>query len=74
MTLIQDANRLNTANQLKSWNDNAINNMSIAKQNYDSIAAQKIAMENNPEYTEEDILEVEKLLINLNALATSLTY
>lgn len=72
MTLLSSANRLNTANQLKNWYEQAINNMNQAKSTYTSIYTQRLAMENNPEYSEEDLAEVNNLLVELNKLAKTL--
>ncbi len=43
------------------------------KLNYTSISTQRTAMVDNPDYTTEDIAEVDTILTELNALAVSLT-
>ena len=72
MSLLATASRLNTANQLTSWNTSCINAMNQAKSTYSSIATQRLAMQSNPDYTPEDIAEVDALLDALNALALTL--
>lgn len=73
MSLLSQASRLNTANQLASWNEQCKSAMSTAKSTYTSIAVQLEAMKNNPEYTQEDIDEVTSILTSLNQLAVQLT-
>lgn len=73
MSLLSTASRLNTANQLTTWNTQCIQAMEQAKQTYTSIATQRLAMVDNPEYSPEDISEVDAMLTNLNTLAISLT-
>lgn len=73
MSLISMANKLNTANQINAWNNQAIASMQNAKQNYDNLVAQKLSMIDNLEFTQEDIEEVENILTTLNTLASSLT-
>jgi hypothetical protein len=73
MSLLSQAQRLNTANQLAQWNTECNNAMGIAKQSYTSIATQLEAMKVNPEYTQEDIDEVTSILTSLNKLAVQLT-
>ncbi len=73
MSLLSTASRLNTANQLTTWNDQCKQAMSQAKQSFTSIATQRTAMVDNPDYTPEDIAEVDAILTELNALAVSLT-
>jgi len=73
MTLIKTADRLNTANQLKTWNEQAINSMNSAKGYFSSILNQKDAMINNTDYTEDDINEVNAILEELQKLALELT-
>lgn len=73
MSLISMVNKLNTANQINAWNREAIASMQSAKTNYDSLVAQKLSMIDNPEFTQEDIEEVENILTTLNTLASSLT-
>ncbi len=73
MSLLSTASRLNTANQLTSWNDQCMQSMSVAKIFYTSIANQRAAMVDNAEYTSEDIAEVDAMLTALNAMAVSLT-
>ena len=73
MSLLSTASRLNTANQLTTWNTQCIQAMSQAKQTYTSIATQRLAMVDNPEYTPDDVAEVDKMLTELNTMAISLT-
>lgn len=73
MSLISMTNKLNTANQINAWNNQAIASMQNAKQNYDNLVAQKLSMIDNLEFTQEDIEEVENILTTLNTLASSLT-
>ena len=72
MTLLATAERLNTANQLKSWYEQTVNNMNQAKTTYTSIYNQRVAMSTNPEYIAEDLVEVDNLLVKLNTLAKTL--
>ncbi len=73
MSLLSTSSRLNTANQLTTWNTSCIQAMSQAKSLYISIATQRASMESNPEYTPEDIAEVDAILVELNTMAVSLT-
>lgn len=72
-SLLSTASRLNTANQLTTWNTQCIQAMQQAKTSFTSIATQRAAMVNNPDYTPEDIAEVDNILTKLNTLAVSLT-
>lgn len=72
MSLIATAERLNTANQLKAWNDSCTSSMSSAKSTYNSIANQRVAMERNADYSDEDRAEVDAMLDKLNAIAKTL--
>lgn len=72
MSLLQQADRLNTANQLNEWNKQAFNSMKQAKQCFININTQKEAMVNNSDYTEDDINEVNAMLLNLTNEANSL--
>lgn len=73
MSLLSTASRLNTANQLTTWNNSCIQAMSQAKSLYTSIATQRMAMVDNPDYTPEDIAEVDTMITELNTMAVSLT-
>lgn len=73
MSLLSTASRLNTANQLTSWNNSCIQAMASAKSLYTSITTQRLAMVDNTDYTAEDIAEVDAMLVELNAMAVSLT-
>lgn len=73
MSLLSTASRLNTANQINTWNNQCIQAMQSAKSAFTSIATQRTAMVNNPDYTPEDIAEVDNILTELNTLAESLT-
>lgn len=42
------------------------------KSTYTSIYTQRVAMGNNPEYSEDDLAEVDNLLVELNKLAKTL--
>lgn len=72
MTLLTEASRFNTATQLNNWNTIAQNSMSQAKDSYTSIYTQRQAMVDNPEYTQADIDEVDKMLSNILLLAEQL--
>ena len=72
-SLLSTASRLNTANQLTNWNTSCIQAMSQVKSLYTSIATQRTAMVDNADYTPEDIAEVDAMLVELNAMAVSLT-
>jgi len=72
MSLLSTAERLNTANQLNTWNTSCVNSMNQAKSTFTSIYTQKVAMETNPEYTPEDIAEVDAMLTKINELAKTL--
>ena len=71
-SLLSTASRLNTANQINTWNNSCIQAMASAKSLYTSIATQRAAMLDNPDYTAEDIAEVDAMLTELNAMAVSL--
>ena len=73
MSLLSTASRLNTANQLTSWNNSCIQVMASAKSLYTSITTQRLAMVDNTDYTAEDIAEVDAILVELNTMAVSLT-
>lgn len=47
--------------------------MQSAKTAFTSIATQRLAMVDNPDYTAEDIAEVDAILVELNTMAISLT-
>ena len=47
--------------------------MQQAKSTYTSIATQRASMVDNPEYTPDDIAEVDAMLTELNTMAVSLT-
>lgn len=73
MTLMQTASKLNTANQLDTWNKQAITAINSAKEHFNSILTQRDAMIDNPDYSEDDINEVNEILLKLNEIAISLT-
>lgn len=73
MSLLSTASRLNTANQLTTWNTQCMQAMQQAKTAFTSIATQRAAMVDNPDYTAEDVAEVDAMLVELNAMAVSLT-
>ncbi len=73
MSLLSTASRLNTANQLTTWNTQCMQAMQSAKTAFTSIATQRLAMVDNPDYTAEDIAEVDAILVELNTMAISLT-
>lgn len=73
MSLLSTASRLNTANQLSSWNDQCKSSMAQAKSAFISMATQRAAMVDNPDYSPEDVAEVDAMLTELNTLAVSLT-
>lgn len=72
-SLLSTASRLNTANQLTTWNTQCMQAMQSAKTAFTSIATQRLAMVDNPDYTAEDIAEVDAILVELNTMAISLT-
>lgn len=72
MSLLSTAERLNTANQLKAWNEQTIASMNQAKQSFTSIATQRVSMEGNIDFSDEDRSEVDGILIALNELAKTL--
>lgn len=72
-SLLSTASRLNTANQLTTWNTQCMQAMQSAKTAFTSIATQRAAMVDNPDYTPEDIAEVDSMLAELNTMAISLT-
>lgn len=72
-SLLSTASRLNTANQLTTWNTQCMQAMQSAKIAFTSISTQRTAMLDNVEYTPEDIAEVDAMLVELNAMAVSLT-
>ena len=47
--------------------------MQSAKIAFTSIATQRLAMVDNPEYTRDDVAEVDAILTELNTMAVSLT-
>ncbi len=73
MSLLSTSSRLNTANQLTTWNTQCMQAMQQAKTAFTSIATQRLAMVDNPDYTAEDIAEVDAILVELNTMAVSLT-
>lgn len=73
MSILSTASRLNTANQLTTWNTQCMQAMQTAKSTFTSIATQRAAMGWNAEYTPEDIAEVDAMLTELNLMAVSLT-
>lgn len=73
MSLLSTASRLNTANQITAWNTQCKQAMEQAKQAFTSIATQRLTMVDNPEYTPDDIAEVDTMLTELNTMAVSLT-
>ena len=73
MSLLSTASRLNTANQLTTWNTQCMQAMQQAKSSFISIATQRAAMVDNPDYITEDIAEVDAMLTELNVMAVSLT-
>jgi hypothetical protein len=72
MSLLSTASRLNTANQINDWNTSCIQSMNQAKQTFSFIATQRVAMETNPEFTQEDKDEVDALIASLTTMASSL--
>ena len=72
MSFLADAEKLNAANQINAWNTKAMGAMEQAKSAFVSIRKQRIAMEKNSDYSPSDILEVDNILLNLNALANTL--
>lgn len=73
MSLIKMAERLNAANQITVWNNQCMLAMQQAKSAYTSISNQRTAMVDNPDYTSEEVAEIDTMLTDLNAMAVSLT-
>lgn len=73
MSLIKMAERLNAANQITTWNNQCMLAMQQAKSAYTSISNQRTAMADNPDYTSEEVAEIDTMLTDLNAMAVSLT-
>ncbi len=73
MSLIKIAERLNAANQITAWNNQCMLAMQQAKSAYTSISNQRTAMVDNPDYTSEEVAEIDTMLTDLNAMAVSLT-
>ena len=72
MSLLSQASRLNTANQINTWNTLALESMGTAKQNFTSLATQRIAMEGNKDFDDSDRAELDTILANLIDMAKSL--
>lgn len=72
MSFLSNVAKMNSANQLTAWNTSCINAMNQAKSTFSSIASQRVAMEKNTDYTQEDKDEVDAMLLNLNTLAKEL--
>jgi hypothetical protein len=72
MSFLTLAEKNNTANTLSQWNTQALSGMEQAKTAFLSISAQLEAMKTNPDYTQDDILEVTRMLGNLVSVAKSL--
>ena len=72
MSFLIDAEKLNAANQINAWNTQAMGAMAQAKSAFVSIRNQRVSMEGNSDYSPSDILEVDNILLNLNALANTL--
>jgi hypothetical protein len=62
-----------TALQLKSWADSATASMQSAKNSFESIKTWLITVQDNPEYTNEEKVEVIAMTTSLRNLALSLT-
>ena len=73
MSLLSTASRLNTANQLTTWNTQCKQAMEQAKSTFTSIATQRASMVDNPDYTSDDVAEVDAMITELNTMAVSLT-
>ena len=72
MSFLSNVAKINTANQLTTWNASCIQAMNQAKSTFSSIATQRAAMETNTDYTQEDKDEVDSMLLELNTLAKTL--
>jgi len=72
MSFLSEASRQNTANQVNTWNLQAINSMEEAKRNFLLIQAQREAMQNNPDFDDSDRTEMDTILSNIVSIAKSL--
>lgn len=72
MSFLLSAELLETANQIKSWNNSAIAGMNQAKSAYISLATQLEAMKSNKDYTEDDCKAVQDMLVSIVDMAKSL--
>lgn len=72
MSFLTTVAKINTANQLTAWNTSCVSAMNQAKSTFSSIATQRVAMETNTDYTQEDKDAIDAMLANLNTLAKTL--
>lgn len=70
---LTSTDKQNTALQLKSWADSATSSMQSAKNYFESIKTWLITVQDNPEYTKEELAEVIAMTTELRNLALSLT-
>ena len=72
MSFLSTVAKINTANQLTAWNTSCIQAMNQAKSTFSSIAIQRVAMETNTEYSQDDKDAVDGMLLALTELAKGL--
>lgn len=72
MSFLQQAEALKTAEQIQSWNQQAISSMNIAKDMVIKIKTQRQAMTTNETFTTSDIAEVDEIIVNLINMANEL--
>lgn len=72
MSFLQQAEALKTAEQIQSWNQQAISGMNIAKEMVIKLKTQRQAMTTNETFTPSDIAEVDEIIVNLISMANEL--
>lgn len=72
MSFLQQADKFQTAQQIKSWVTQATSSMQTAQDCVVRLKAQRIAMTTNPDFTPEDIQDVDTEIGKLLTLANEL--
>lgn len=72
MSFLQQAEKIQTAQQIQAWINQANTSMQNAKECVIKLKTQRWAMVNNPEYSEEDINELDTAIISLISVANEL--